>query len=91
MAPTPNTTTVLDQLLEPLLSECITPDVAKHLANYKADAATLSRLDELAVKSTEGELTEAEVLEYQDYVQAIDLISILQLKAKKMLNGTSTS
>ena len=54
-----------------------------------ADKKTQARLEELANKSTEGELTSAEQIEYQDYVQATDLISILQLKAKNFLGSQS--
>jgi len=53
------------------------------LLAYYGDEALRSRIEELASKSTEGELTEQELAEYEGYVQANKLIAILQEKAKK--------
>lgn len=82
----PNTqTTVLEQLLDPLIVDCFTPEVALHVAGYRADEATQARLDELSEKSTEGTLSPKERAEYEEFVQAIDLISIMQAKARRFL------
>jgi hypothetical protein len=74
----------LDRLLEPL-TDCLTPDVARRIVAFRADAETQHRVDELAAKANEGTLTEAEQAEYQSYVEAIDLVSILQAKARTVL------
>lgn len=55
------------------------------MAALRADPAAQARIDELADKCTEGELTADERLEYQAYVDAITFISILQVKARAML------
>lgn len=72
---------VLDRLLEPL-TECFTPEVASRIADLRADPDTQLRLDELAAKASEGALTEDESEEYRAYVDAIDVIGILQAKAR---------
>ena len=73
--------TVLDRLLNPL-TECFTPEVAHRIANLRADPETQQRLDELATKANEGDLTHEENDEYRAYVDAIDMIGILQAKAR---------
>jgi len=75
---------VLDKMLEPV-ARCFTPAVAKQIADLRADLATQARIDELAAKCNEGELTEEEKREYGAYVDAIDLIGILQAKARTLL------
>ena len=75
---------ILDRMLEPV-ARCFTPAVAKQIAELRADLATQARIDELSAKCNEGELTEAEKREYGAYVEAIDLIGILQAKARTLL------
>jgi hypothetical protein len=75
---------ILDKMLEPF-ARCLTPAVAQQIADLRADPTTQARIDELAAKSNEGELTEAERQEYAAYVEAIDLIGILQAKARAIL------
>ena len=42
-------------------------------------------MDELAEKSTEGKLSPEERAEYEAYIDAIDVISLLQAKARDVL------
>jgi hypothetical protein len=72
---------VLNRLLEPL-TDCFTPEVARRVATLRADPETQARLDELAAKANEGDLTDEENDEYSAYVDAIDMIGILQAKAR---------
>ena len=76
--------TVLDEVLEPVV-RCFTPDVARQVVALRAGPTLQARLDEFASKANEGALTEQEREEYEAYVEAIDLISILQAKARKIL------
>lgn len=76
---------IFEQLFAPFVLECFSPKVAQHVADYRADADTMERLEELARRSTAGVLTPAERLEYEEYIQAIDLISILQAQARRLL------
>jgi len=75
---------ILDKLLEPV-TRCFTPAVAKEIAELRADSVTQARIDELAAKCNEAALSEAEQREYRAYVEAIDLIGILQAKARSLL------
>ncbi len=75
---------VLDRILDPI-SRCLTPDVARAVSELRTDAETQARLDELADKSTEGELSPTERAEYEAYVSAIDFLGALQAKARRML------
>ena len=75
---------ILEKMLEPV-ARCFTPAVAQQIAELRADLSTQTRIDELAMKCNEGELTEAEQREYGAYVEAIDLIGILKAKARAIL------
>jgi hypothetical protein len=79
---------VLDRMLDPL-AQCFTPEVARRIADLRADSATQRRLNELADKSAEGSLTPGEREEYQTYVEALDLVGILQAKARAVLSDQS--
>ena len=76
-----NETGALDRMLDPL-SDVLTPALARRLVRFRADAATQARVQELADKCNEGELTPAERREYAAYVRAIHVISVLQSKAR---------
>lgn len=80
---TTTTTSVLDRLLDPV-GQSLTPDVARALLAIRADEDTQARIDELAGKCTEGTLTDVERGEYQAYVSAIDLVTVLQAKARRV-------
>jgi hypothetical protein len=74
----------LDRLLEPLALR-LTPAAARALVNFRADSETQARIAELAEKCNEGQLTPQERQEYEAFVRAIDLIAILQSKARRLL------
>jgi len=75
---------ILEKMLEPVV-RCFTPAVAKQIAELRADPLTQARINELAAKCNAGELTEAEQREYAAYVEAIDLIGLLQAKTRAIL------
>ena len=74
----------LSRLLEPV-TRCLTPDALRELLKLRADADLQHRLDALADRNTEGELTPTERVEYETYVRAIQVISTLQAQARKRL------
>lgn len=47
---------VMDRVLDPFM-DCFTPEVARNVANLRADAETQARLDNLAQKANEGQLS----------------------------------
>jgi hypothetical protein len=74
----------LDRLLEPFAG-CLSPDVAAKVADLRADDTMQDRIDYLAERSNEGLLTAEEREEYVGYLHAIDVIAVLQAKARALL------
>jgi hypothetical protein len=65
------------------------PDYAKHLLKLRAGPDDQARIDELADKCNEGQLSDDERAEYESYVHAIHFIGVLQRQAKRALvNGS---
>lgn len=81
VAPNPS---VLDRLLVPV-AECLTTESAERLVRLQIAPDTRFRIEELARKANDGELTDAEQLEYREYVEAMDFIGVLQSKARQVL------
>ena len=75
----------LDRLLEPLAG-CLSPEVAAKVADLRADDAMQSRIDFLADRSNDGLLTTEERDEYTGYLHAIDVVAVLQAKARSLLH-----
>lgn len=75
---------VLDRLLNPV-RDVLTPEVAKAIADLRADATTQERLDDLSERHHEGRLSPDELAEYQALVSGINLIAVLQAKARSVL------
>ena len=78
------TITYLDRLLEPVV-ESFTPAVAQKIVELRADLELEQHVAELRRKANEGTLTPEEDAEYKDFVESIDVISILQAKARRFL------
>lgn len=74
----------LDRILEPV-GRCLTPDVARALAELRADPETEARIEELAERCSKGQLSPAEREEYETCVSAIDFLGALQAKARRIL------
>ena len=76
--------TVLDRFLRQL-TDCLTPEVAQRIVNLQLDAQSQARLDELAAKANDGQLTDDERQEYEEFVEGIDLMGILKARARTVL------
>jgi hypothetical protein len=76
--------TYLDRLLTPV-TQCFTPEVAERLIALPEDTEVQSRIGELAEKANEGTLSAEERAEYEDYIEVVDLIGILQSRARAVL------
>jgi hypothetical protein len=72
-----------DRGVMPMLQIVLVPH-KESVANYQPDPALAARIEELAEKSTEGELTEDERAEYTGYVRANKFVSILKRQAKRL-------
>jgi hypothetical protein len=77
-------TKILDRFLDPVGS-LLTPEVARRLVRFRADAKTQKYLDQLADKNQEGVLSDAEREEYDTLISAIDFVTVLQTKARSLL------
>jgi hypothetical protein len=80
--------TAFERGVRPLL-QLVLRDKAETVLNFRPDPALQSRIEELATRSTEGELSEEERAEYEGYVRANKFIAILQRQARKVLETTS--
>lgn len=79
-----STTSYLDRLLDPV-TEAFTPELARRIVELRADAETQARIETLRTKANDGTLTSEEDAEYKDFVEALDIVSIFQSKARKFL------
>lgn len=87
--PPHDTRSILEQFLAPL-EECMTPELAQKIAALRASPEVQACIDELADRCNEGELTPEEAAEYTSYVDAIDLITVLQAQARDVLDTRNT-
>jgi hypothetical protein len=81
--PSPHSPDILSELLEPV-GEIMPVEFAQKLAAMRAAPDVQARIDDLADRCNEGQLTEEERAEYEAYVDAIDVISILQARARSV-------
>ena len=84
-----STASYLDRFLEPV-AEAFTPELARKLANLQTDAELQAFVDDLARKSNDGTITPEEDAEYKAIIDAADLISVLQLKARRYLKSLAS-
>jgi hypothetical protein len=75
---------VIDRLVEPVV-RTLTPEVARALVQLRADPKLQARMDELADKCNEGQLTPDERDEYDTSIRFANFIAILQAKARTLL------
>jgi hypothetical protein len=80
----------LAKILDPV-AQCFTPEVAKRVAELRADPDVQARIEELAEKCNEGTMTPEEIAEYDAYIQAMDVVAILQKKARTLIVQSHTS
>jgi transglutaminase-like putative cysteine protease len=77
-----------DRATEPVL-RLFPVEQARDLAEYRSGEWLQTRVEELAAKSNEGELTEEDRAEYLGYVQANKFVAILQAQARRRLTQGS--
>lgn len=66
----------------------LTPEQTRQLAKLQGDPAIAERLTELAQKANEGELTDLERAEYEAYIEANNLLAVLQAEARFRLSDS---
>ena len=74
-----SSSSTLDRLLESIVSR-LSPDAARVIAEFQPEADVQARLDELATKNLQDELSTQERDEYEGVIQIVHAIA--QLRAK---------
>ena len=77
-----------DRGVRPVL-EIVLPEKAEAVISFRADPELQARIEELAQKSTEGELTDDERSEYAGYVRANKFVAILKRQARQLTTSRS--
>lgn len=83
-----STTNYLDRMLQPV-TEAMSPEFANKLVGLRPDDELLSHIEILRGKANQGTMTAEEEAEYREFVEAVDVISILQSKARRVLSKLS--
>jgi hypothetical protein len=76
----------LERVLDPI-GRALGPDAAQRVVALRADPEAQCRIDELADKANEGNLTPEERSEYESLLAAATVIGVLQAKARAILAG----
>jgi hypothetical protein len=71
--------------------QLLTDEQLRQLQDFRSDPALQARIEELADKANEGELTPEERQEYVGYVQANSFLAVLQAQARKRLGPKDLS
>ena len=79
-----STVSYLDRFLEPV-TDAFTPELARVLVDLRADESLQAEIEVLREKANQATLSADEELAYKDFVEAVDVISILQSKARRFL------
>ena len=87
MPATPETA-AFERGIRPVL-QLLLPDKAEAVLSFRPDPALQSRIEELAAKPTEAQLTEPERAELTGYVRANKFIAILQRQARQLAGSAS--
>jgi hypothetical protein len=80
-----STAPYLDRVLDPV-TEAFTPELARRIVELRADPELEAQIAALRHKANEGLLTPEEKAAYEEFVEAVDLISIFQSKARQFLS-----
>lgn len=76
-------TSAFDRGVAPVLN-LVLPGRTESILEFQPDPALQQRIEELASKSTEGELTESERAEYSGYVRANKFVAVLKRQAERL-------
>jgi hypothetical protein len=74
--------------VNPLL-QLLLPGREEAVLAVETDQALRARIEELAAKNTEGNLTPDEIDEYAGYVRANKFVAVLRREAKKFKSGSA--
>ena len=83
------TVSYLNRFLEPVAA-AFTTDFARTIVELQIDPELQARVEVLRSKAKQGILTPEEDAEYKDFVESVDVISIIQAKARNFLAEKSS-
>lgn len=83
---TPSEMAAFDRGIRPVM-QIVLPEKLEAIIGFRADPELQARIEELAEKSTEGQLTETEKSEYAGYVRANKFVAILQRQARRLISS----
>ena len=75
-----------DGILDPV-AECLTPDVAQRILAVRLAPQVQLRIDQLADKAGEGDLTAEERVEYENLIEKADILGIVKSLARQVLGS----
>ena len=78
------TSSIISEALRPI-TDSLTGETAKQFAELKFTGPIQDRVDLLASKCNEGELSEQERSEYDSLVKVGKILTVLKAKAKKII------
>ena len=81
--------TAFDRGMDPII-KFFTVEQAQAIVQYRGEASLRKRIEKLAGKANEGELTPDEQAEYEGYVRANKFVAILQAKLRKLLANSQS-
>ena len=79
------TTPGLDESFLEAVARCLDSQSVRALGEMKLTEAERMRLDTLARKANEGQLTEEEAREYDRFIELGDIVATLRLKAERQV------
>jgi len=77
-----------ERSISPII-EILLPQKARDVVDYQPDPVLQQRIEELALRSTEGELTDDERAEYEGYIRANKFVAVIQRQARRVLGSQS--
>ena len=84
MKRTASTSSLGDKVLD-LAADCFDASTLDALASLRLSPKLTARVDKLAEKANDGDLTPRERAEYQSYLKATEWLSLMQLRARRRL------
>ena len=83
------TENMVGKLLEPVF-RTLPPEAARRIVDLEADEELQRRVELLAQKANEEELTAEELEEYEMYIAAGDILATLQALARRTLRNAAS-
>lgn len=83
------TETVLRKALTPVF-QSMTPDIARRIAELRADDELQKKVASYAERANEGDLTPDDRRDYESCVQACDVLASLQALARQVLRNADS-